>query len=485
MTDHQKPEISRQNTLGKKGIILLMFSFVFSFCYQFIHPTVLSQHFQHMPGIGLTISQWALMILALALGQNKLADLKSNKQGIFLLLCAAFLGGSYGIFGNNYLRLMNLPVLIFVTAQALFSLLKANESPALSARGLWEGLRRLFPGCFIHFALPFRALGDLIKTDRKRLNGLGTGLIFSVAICLIAVCLLSSADRIFSGIVEEGVISLGRVNGTLIIRLIFALAGSLTLFSLLYSALIQPRELDERPPASLPPALAISMVLSALALVYGLFVYVQFKYLFGNQETALLAGGYAEYARSGFFQLVLLSFLTLALILPTLSLYPGQKYLRCICAIVALLTVIIDFSAFFRMRLYIQAYGLSLLRIITIWGMAMIFIALLLAIAKCIFPGFKLSVPLAAAVLCSWLLLNYSNVDLQIARYNVNAYNQGALTELDVHYFTDLSPDVLPALDEIADEELRETTKKEFQRIMKEIYPAGYDWALCWEKIKP
>ena len=147
--------------------------------------------------------------------------------------------------------------------------------------------------------------------------------------------------------------------------------------------------------------------------------------------------------------------------------------------------MVIDFSAFFRMRLYIQAYGLSLLRIITIWGMAMLFIALMLALAKCIFPGFKLSVPLAAVVLSSWLMLNFSNVDLQIARYNVNAYNQGALTKLDVHYFTALSPDVLPALDEIADEALREETKKEFIRIMQEIFPAGYDWALCWTKIKP
>ena len=483
MMEEKKQEFSWHPTLGKKGIALLLLSLILSFGYQFIHPAILSMHFQHMPGIGLTMSQWSLLGIALYLGREKLKDIKQNRQGIFLLGCAALLGACYSIYGNDYLRLMNLPVLIFLTAQALFSLLRVNQAPSLSAPGLWEGLRRFFPGCFIHLLLPFRALGATLKTDRKRLNGLGPGLIFSLVIVFIAVTLLSSADHIFSGIVEDGFMSLGQVNGTFLARPIFAFAGGLMLFSLLYSAMIQPRELDDRHKPQVP-ALTLSMVHSALALVYGLFVYVQFKYLFGGQETALVSGGYAEYARSGFFQLVLLSCLTLALILPTLALFPGHKYLRIICAMVALLTMVIDFSAFFRMRLYIQVYGLSLLRFVTLWGIGAIFMALLLTIAKCLFPAFRLSVPLVALILCSWLALNFSNVDRQIARYNIRAYNQGHLSQLYVHYFTALSPDVLPALDEIADEELREETKKDFIRIMQEIYPAGYDWALCWSKIE-
>ena len=481
--EHVTPPLPGKTILGKKGAALLIFALIFSFGYQFIHPTVFSDDFQHMPGIGLTISQWALLFLALALGQNKLADLRSNKQGIFLLLCAAFLGASYAIFGNNYLRLMNLPVLIFVTAQALFSLLRANHAPGLSGEGLWEGIRRLFPGCFAHFALPFRAFSHCLKTDHGKFKGLGIGILFSLIAGALALTLLSSADGIFNSMISESVQGIGQIDGLFIVRLIITLVGGIMLFSLLYSAVIQPREMTAPKKVALP-SLTLSMVLSMLALIYGLFVYVQFRYLFGNQETALLSGGYAEYARSGFFQLVLVSLLTLCLMLPALSLHPENAYLRAVCALVALLTVVIDFSAFFRMRLYIQAYGLSLLRIVTLWGMAMIFAALMLALTKCLLPHFRLSVPLSVVVLSSWLLLNFSNVDLQIAKYNVNAYHQGTLSQLDVHYFTDLSPDVLPALDEIQDSQLREETIQEFTRIMQEIYPAGYDWALCWSKIK-
>ena len=35
--------------------------------------------------------------------------------------------------------------------------------------------------------------------------------------------------------------------------------------------------------------------------VYAVFCYIQVRYLFGGIETALLQGGYAQYARSGFF----------------------------------------------------------------------------------------------------------------------------------------------------------------------------------------
>ncbi len=478
----QKREERGHPRLSKGGLCLLGLSFLAAAGLQFIHPALLSRHFQHLPGIGLMLTQWTLLGAALILGRDRVRENPKKGQGIFLLLCAALLGACYGLFGNDYLRLMNLPVLMLLSLQALYTLLHIHAAPGLSAAGLWEGARRFLSGCFAHVSLPFRAFSAALHADHRRFAGVGAGAVLSLAAAAAALALLSSADTVFGGMLSGAAEKLDQMDGVLLFRLMLTLLGGLMLFSLLCSAVLvhQPLSAPQRPSW---PALPFAMVLSVLAMVYALFVYVQIRYLFGGQETALLAGGYAEYARSGFFQLVLLAFLTLALILPVLSLFPRQRSLRILCGAVAVLTMIIDFSAFFRMRLYIQAYGLSVLRMTTFFGMAVIFAALLLSLARCFLPGFRLSVPLTAFILLSWLVLNYSNVDLQIARYNVNAYNRGALTEIDTDYFLLLSPDVLPALDEIEDAALREKAKNECLQEMERIYPARYDWALCWRRI--
>ena len=94
-----------------------------------------------------------------------------------------------------------------------------------------------------------------------------------------------------------------------------------------------------------------------------------------------------------------MALLTLCLILPSLILCREDKPLRILCAIVAILTIIIDISAFYRMYLYIGAYGLTTLRIVTLWGIGMILLALLAAIVKSIRPDVKICPILAVVVL--------------------------------------------------------------------------------------
>lgn len=474
----------KELSAGKKTALLFGVALLIALVFQFAHPAFLSREYRHLPGVGLMISHWAIMsTVIIVAGMEKRLRFKGNGQGIFLLACALGLGLCYGIFANDGMRLMNLPALIAATAQALFPLAGGMDSPALSGQGILKGLRRFFPALFRHFPLPFRGISTALKTRNPRLRGMGVGLLLCIPIAAIAISLLSSADGIFGGMMEQAMEGLGRIDGSFVRKIAFSFLLGLVLFSFLYAAGSDGEEYQPAPERTAPPAVLIP-VLGMLAAVYGLFVYVQFRYLFGNGETALLAGGYAEYARSGFFQLVLLSLLTLALILPSLCLCRGSKTVRLLGALVAGLTMIIDFSAFFRMRLYILNFGLSLLRVVTLWGMLVIFAALCLCMAKCIRPSFRMCPLLAAAALAGWLLLNFSNVDARIAAYNVNAFEQGALQELDVKYLAGLSPDVLPALESIKDEKLREEALHTAEEAWEKNIPCGYDWSLSWLKNK-
>ena len=79
--------------------------------------------------------------------------------------------------------------------------------------------------------------------------------------------------------------------------------------------------------------------------------------------------------------------------------------------------------------------------------MAMIATALALSFARILYPKLRIFRILAALMIGSWIALNYLNVDSLIARYNVTAFKQGRLEQLDTEYLYTLSPDVIPYVD--------------------------------------
>ena len=137
---------------------------------------------------------------------------------------------------------------------------------------------------------------------------------------------------------------------------------------------------------------------------------------------------------------------------------------------------------FFRMRLYIAAYGMSVLRLITLCGMLMILFALVACIIKCCNQKIRICPCLTFIALSTWIVLNYSNVDKQVAFFQVNAFNKGSVIRLDTDYFASLSPDVLPELERIEDPAVRDKAIDTVTHQLSEEYPVWYDWSLSWVK---
>ena len=204
-----------------------------------------------------------------------------------------------------------------------------------------------------------------------------------------------------------------------------------------------------------------------------------------------MSGGYAAYARSGFFQLVLVALLTLGVILPALSLFGENRAVRGLCALTSLLTGVIDASAFVRMRLYTEAYGLTTLRVVTLWGIGVIMLALLAVLAKTVWPALRICPALAAVILSSWVMLNWINVDRAVAgnlvsRFNAGAEGTGSIEALASDRYW--SPDYYPAFRNIADPASRQEALRMLdERALEETAenrarrePAAYDLSLAF-----
>jgi hypothetical protein len=196
----------------------------------------------------------------------------------------------------------------------------------------------------------------------------------------------------------------------------------------------------------------VATVVGLVDLLFLAFGAVQFRYLFGGADLVRQVTGlsYAEYARSGFFELVAVVALSLPLLLFadwTLDREDrrgARLFRRLACLMLVLLNVMLA-SALFRMRLYTLEYGLTELRFYTMAFMGWLvlvfgwFAATVLRGRRSRFAFGALS-----AALLVLLTLNLLNPDGMIAATNLSRAAAGR--QFDPAYTAALSADALPIL---------------------------------------
>ncbi|MCC6317212.1 MAG: DUF4173 domain-containing protein [Gemmatimonadaceae bacterium] len=194
-------------------------------------------------------------------------------------------------------------------------------------------------------------------------------------------------------------------------------------------------------------------VLSTMNIVFVAFLAVQVRVLFGGQAYVQAVTGLtlAEYARSGFFALVV----TTAVVLVTLLALDGaaaqgalagvRRHRLLATSLVAMVALLL-LSALVRMRLYMDAFGLSIDRVYATVAMAWITIALV-GFGATVLRG-RSDAFVAVALRSGWaVLLAVAIADPEgaVARSNL-ARAAAARGAFDAPYHATLSADATPAL---------------------------------------
>lgn len=196
----------------------------------------------------------------------------------------------------------------------------------------------------------------------------------------------------------------------------------------------------------------VAVVLGLLGLLFAAFLVVQFRYLFGGAALVEVTPGltYAEYARRGFFELVLVS----ALMVPVLltadwalqRTRPRDEWIfRTLMAVQILLLFAVMSSALQRMRLYQEAYGLTELRFfataLLLW-LAVVLVWLTVTVLRGRRRSFAFGTLISAFVAAA--VLQVMSPDAMIARTNISRALSGAA--FDAEYTASLSGDAVPVL---------------------------------------
>ncbi|WP_280236957.1 DUF4153 domain-containing protein [Nocardia cyriacigeorgica] len=290
---------------------------------------------------------------------------------------------------------------------------------------------------------------------RARGVRLAGSVVVTALLLAVFVPLLGSADATFARLVENLVPTIDSAAVSQWI-LMFVLAGLGTVGAL-YVIAGPPRRATSDAPTTGRRLNRTEWALpvAALTVLFAVFVTVQFLALFGGDEHVQRTAGltYAEYARSGFWQLSTVTILTLAVIAVVLrwaarDSAPDQLWLRILLAAVAVLSLIIVASALSRMWTYQQAYGFTVLRLLVLtcelW-IGSVYLLVLVAVLR--LRHRRLGRAAVGTAVVTLLALAVLDPERLVADKNIDRWEAGY--DLDVEYLRGLSTDILPATDRL------------------------------------
>ncbi|MCM1125640.1 MAG: DUF4173 domain-containing protein [Lachnospiraceae bacterium] len=313
---------------------------------------------------------------------------------------------------------------------------------------------------------PFTDFIDFLKSRQKqsgKTDGKGKyvffGILIALPLLLVIIALLCSADAVFSNIFEylfsdffEFLFD-GNIWGIAALFL-FAFFASYCLLCRFSHRNIQETVKDKR---TLEPIIGVTFT-GMISLVYLIFCLVQIVYLFGGLGTLPQNYSYAQYAREGFFQLVFVCLINLALVLFCNKRFRRNKMLKGILVFISLCTYIMIASSAYRMILYISAYHLTFLRVLVLWGLIVIFLLISGTLAIIFHEHFPLVKYCVITVTVMYLIFSFAHPDYWIARYNLSHVDttesgiSSSRSYSDFYYLRNLSMDAAPAIYEKTDE---------------------------------
>jgi len=225
-------------------------------------------------------------------------------------------------------------------------------------------------------------------------------------------------------------------------------------------------------------------VLGSLVALYAVFAVAQLVAVAGGAGKVLDTSGltYAEYARSGFFQLLAVATLTLGVLLAIraaadLSTPMRHQTFLVLGEAAIVLTLAIVVVAVRRLHLYEQAYGLTLLRlfacVFALW-VGGVFVLLAASLAG-VHPRRRWLVPAAISLgLVCVVALDVVNPDRLVVARNIDRYEHTG--RLDVDHLAGMSDDAVPGLASTLARLDAVTRQAVVARLCRTERAGGHDW---------
>ena len=384
----------------------------------------------------------AILSIVLATGYL-LCRRKASGYSLTILALCVVIAGSFARTDDAFVKFVMVCFLLVGTNLGFCLLAGKNRRDPSGAGTLKDAGYTFFLLGLGQMPTATRSLSDSLRNGSavgRKSGAVLLGLCLCVPVLAILIPLLMSADAAFEALLDLAPsISLGEIFATLLFGILLALfqyARGTALRHYTAAPLVPKVKRGLSP-------LTVNTVLLSVCLLYGVYLFSQLSYFIGG-FAGLLPQEYtlAEYARRGFFEMALLCAINLGIIILSLSLVTpsGRAPLstRLLCLLVGIATLFFVTAASAKMFLYIGSYGLTRLRVLTqvimcFLGLVTVFVCVWLFVPK--MPYMK-AVVLTALVIGA--LVSWTDIDTQVAKYNVDAYLSGKMETVDLDHLRSL-----------------------------------------------
>lgn len=408
---------------------------------------------------------------------------KTRKSAWLLLIPIVALAASATLFAGTAGRFLAVVLMLVLMPMQLMLMGGCTQNKIVSFSGFIDIFKVFFGYTFGNIGAAFTSLG---KTEGKKKGSaikVIIGLLISIPVLIVLIALFAKADAAFAHFVNTVVDFINFDLGKLIADILIGAVLAVYIFSnvLTLRSGHQPDKKEGKEIRWLDSTIAAT-VLFAAAAVYLIFVFIQIEYLFIG--AALPAGmTYSEYAHKGVSELSWAIFLTFA-VCAAIRFFAKKKengkisaVLRAALTVVAAATFVVCLSAFYRIFIYIDAYGLTVARVSAVMFILVLTLSLAALVVAFWIDKLRIAPFVAAIVVGAVCVFNIINVDRLVVSVNVDRYlNDGKDFDFAYIYEDDLACGTMPEIERLYKNAKNEEHKKLAQGIMAMyFYDGTYD----------
>ncbi|HAM81882.1 DUF4153 domain-containing protein [Ornithinibacillus bavariensis] len=373
-----------------------------------------------------------------------------RRIGLLLMVVIWVLSASYLFYDNETFYLLNIiviPILVFIHIVLITT---PNKVDWISIP-FFNQVMNKFSQMFSYVKRYIKLMGkrtlfkQMKKETTQAIKRIIYGLLIGIPLLLFITALLMLADEKFGNVVmtvPNFITKFNFLEG--FFRLLVVVIATLLFFGAFqvlkkkYTPIIVKPILDKKQASW--DGITAATILVLLNSVYLLFVVIQFKYFFGNaiQENFT----YAEYARRGFFELILVTLINWTLLLCFLKFVkPAKKalayFIKVMYSLLIVSSGIMLASAYMRLTLYEEAYGFTIDRILAHTFMLFLLVIFAYTLIRVWLEGISLLHFYMIAGLIFYTGLNAINLEEMIVENNLERYEQTG--KIDIYYLNGLS----------------------------------------------
>lgn len=428
---------------------------------------------------------WMYIIICVILAVVAEVSLFQAQVGIsYSLFVALFYSAFFYLFRQDKFKHKQINGLLFITITLLSMMFLVYSNPIFNTLNSWlipflilghtvlltssKDIRwyrisflSLLSGKLVQTFKCFKISATIFKRECKgKINSsfyqtgkkMGIGILISIPLLFVILMLLAGADQQFANFLFAIPDMLFTFQLDFLWR--FMIIVFLSFFFYCYFKVVKKKtaivELTENVQRKNWDTIIISTVLSFINLVYLLFAIVQFQYFFSG--TVAEGFTYAEYARRGFFELIVVTIINYVILMGTLTFAKKDKTptIKILLTLLIAFTGVLLTSAFLRLMLYEQAFGFTYSRVLAHAFMIYLFIIFSFNLIKVWVPRLSLARFYIIITLLFYVGLNVVGIDQIIVTNNIKRYEMTG--KIDVQYISQLSYSAIPPLVELFQE---------------------------------